>query len=106
MNFIGAFLLFRVTPARCVRPMSDAARDAPRVRHRISASAVFEPRNAAELSSFRAIARAGGMRCGATRSRRRAAPFNSRDAARRMRRMQARRRPRSRESGSRRRSGR
>ncbi|ATF37113.1 hypothetical protein CO709_30325 [Burkholderia thailandensis] len=61
-----------MTPARRVRLMSDAARDTPRVRHRISACTVFEPRNAAELSSFHAIACAGGVRCGAARSRRRA----------------------------------
>ncbi|ARL37566.1 hypothetical protein BOC49_15995 [Burkholderia pseudomallei] len=46
-------------PARRARRLSDTAREAPRVRHRISACTVFEPRNAAELSSFDAIARQG-----------------------------------------------
>ncbi|MBG1247169.1 hypothetical protein EGT65_27970 [Burkholderia mallei] len=46
-------------PARRARRLSDTAREAPRVRHRISACTVFEPRNAAELSSFHAIARPG-----------------------------------------------
>ncbi|ONC33283.1 hypothetical protein AQ915_13435 [Burkholderia pseudomallei] len=50
-------------PARRARRLSDTAREAPRVRHRISACTVFEPRNAAELSSFDAIARQGRTCC-------------------------------------------